>query len=310
MFNKLCKIFCVFTFLAVFAISESFALAKGKDNPFDTNLVAKTPVSSIKGSYIPIGTKIKVALAENVRSQNAVKNQIVEIVTQEDINVDGVCVYPKGSLGTAKIYKAVPARSGWKTARLEIIGVELNRHGNFMMAAIPVGAIPITNGIQMVEDTKYAYDEEWKYEKPTLIKTKKGGTIYVQRGAFGQSLGMLIKSTAGLGEIGDLYDKTRRGLKKSKSDYFQFSDYFQLAYLKGADICYPKGTEFYVLVSDNVDLGYDVKALEASRIAAEAEEKRRMEENRLAEARRIAEQEERERIERSTEPVMPETTIK
>lgn len=245
MFNKLCKIFCVFTFLVVFAISESFALAKGKDNPFDTNLVAKTPVSSIMGSYIPIGTKIKVALAENVRSQNAVKNQIVEIVTQEDINVDGVCVYPKGSLGTAKIYKAVPARSGWKTARLEIIGVELNRHGNFMKAAIPIGAIPITNGIQMVEDTKYAYDGEWKYEWPTLVTTKKGEKVYVQRYAFGNSLGIPIQSRAGLGDKGKYLEE----LRKKKAGMSNNLNYLQKwmnsgYYLMGADIFYPKGTEF------------------------------------------------------------------
>lgn len=137
--------------------------------------------------YIPKKTMLKVELVEEAHSKKLKTNQLVEIRLIENVIINGVLVIPKGTIGTAYVYKARKAGGLGRKGILQIAGKEIKTINNI--------SVPLKKGLSGEG------------------KTDGGAGAVV----------------AAVSIVGGLF-------------------------MKGTNVVYPAGTEFFVEVRQNVDL--------------------------------------------------------
>ncbi|MBQ8417032.1 MAG: hypothetical protein IJX10_00110 [Phascolarctobacterium sp.] len=80
--------------------------------------------------YIPKKTILKVELVEGANSKTHKKNQEVEIRLTENLIINGVLIIPKGTIGTAYVYKSRKAGGFGRKGILQIAGKEFKTINN------------------------------------------------------------------------------------------------------------------------------------------------------------------------------------
>lgn len=80
--------------------------------------------------YIPKKTKLKVELVEAANSKTHKPNQEVEIKLLENLIINGVLIIPKGTIGSAYVYKSRKAGGMGRKGLLQIAGREFKTINN------------------------------------------------------------------------------------------------------------------------------------------------------------------------------------
>ena len=89
--------------------------------------------------YIPKKTKLKVELVESANSKTHKKNQEVEIRLLENLIINNVLIIPKGTIGTAYVFKARKAGGMGRKGLLQIAGKEFRTINNI--------SVPLRQGL-------------------------------------------------------------------------------------------------------------------------------------------------------------------
>jgi hypothetical protein len=89
--------------------------------------------------YIPKKTKLNVELVEAANSKTHKENQEVEIRLIENLIINGVLIIPKGTIGTAYVYKSRKAGGLGRKGLLQIAGREFRTINNI--------SVPLRQGL-------------------------------------------------------------------------------------------------------------------------------------------------------------------
>ena len=135
-----------------FADEEEIQVKKAKENEkltFKERLAkAKAEQNSTKITidnvlpghiYIPKKTKLRVELVEAANSKTHKPNQEVEIKLLENLIINGVLIIPKGTIGTAYVYKSRKAGGMGRKGLLQIAGREFRTINNI--------SVPLRQGL-------------------------------------------------------------------------------------------------------------------------------------------------------------------